>query len=134
MKKLTFVFTIMLVLGLVIGAFALSGSSAVVTKADCCCKDSCPLKNKETKSTDKSAETDKHSCCCDGGACCKDGACPMKSKGSAGASDKEHASGDCSCCGDSCPLKSKDKTASADKKDCCEGKESCPMKHNKEKS
>lgn len=100
MKKLTFVFTIMLVLGLVIGAFALSSSSAVVTKADCCCKDSCPLKSKD----------------------------------SAG---KEHASCDCSCCGDSCPMKSKDKTASSntgDKKDCCEGKESCPMKHNKEKS
>ncbi|HEV7643045.1 MAG TPA: hypothetical protein VGO50_03810 [Pyrinomonadaceae bacterium] len=123
MKKLTFLFTALLVLGLVIGAFALSGSSAVVTKADCCCKDSCPMKSK-----DKSADTDKHSCCCDGGSCCKDGACPMKGKDASGS---EHASGECSCCGDSCPMKSKDKTASSnkgDKKDCCEGKESCPMK------
>lgn len=119
MKKFTFLFTALLVLGLVIGAFALSGSPSL-SRADCCCKDSCPMKNK-----DKSAETDQHSCCCDGGSCCKVGACPMKSKDSAGT---QHASGDCSCCGDSCPMKSKDKSASADKKDCCEGKESCPMK------
>ena len=98
MKKFTFLFTALLVLGLVIGAFALSGGAGAA-KAGCCCKDSCPLKSK-----DKSAETDKQSCCCDGGSCCKDGSCPMKSK---------------------------DKTASSDKgekKDCCEGKESCPMK------
>ncbi len=125
MKKLTFIFSVLLVLGLVIGAYALSTRSAA--KMDCCCKDSCPMKGKA------SSAAGEHSSCCDE-TCCKDGSCPMKNKDSAG---KEHAAGDCTCCGDSCPMKSKDKaasTAAADsaasggKKDCCKDKESCPMK------
>lgn len=117
MKKLTFIFSALLILGLVIGAYALSTRS--VAKTDCCAKDSCPMKSK-----DKNASDGKTSGCCDC-SCCKDGECPMKSKDSA---KTENATGCCPCCGDSCPMKSKENSPSAEKKDCCKDKESCPMK------
>jgi hypothetical protein len=113
MKYFKFLFTALLVLGLVIGAYALTTATASVSKTECCCKDSCPMKNKDASKTAG-----------DNSGCCGD-SCPMKSKDGGG---KENASGCCSCCGDSCPMKSKDNSASGGKKDCCEGKESCPMK------
>ena len=107
MKKITVIFSVLLILGLVIGAYALS--SQPVAKTDCCCKDSCPMKSK-----DKTAKSEKDSCC-GGENCCKDGSCPMKSGGSAKAENK---SGCCPCCGgDSCPLKAKGKSADKDKKE-----------------
>ena len=107
MKKITLIFSVLLILGLVVGAYAFSTRS--VSKTDCCCKDS-----SQTKSKDKTAKSEKDSCCCGENCCCKDGACPMKSKDSA---KTENASGCCPCCGDSCPMKAKGKTADKDKKE-----------------
>ena len=96
MKKLALIFSLMMALGLSAGAYTLS--SQVMSKMDCCCcKDSCPMKSK-----DSSAGAEKQSCC-------KDGTCPMKSKDAAA---KEKSAGCCSCCGDSCSMKPKEKTGS----------------------
>lgn len=102
-KRILFAISTLLVLGLAIAAFALTGTKTSNKSADCCamdcCKksDSCPMKNK-----DKNASgTEKAACCDRDDCCCKGGSCPMKNKENKGA---EH---------ENCPMKKDKETTSA---------------------
>lgn len=98
-KRILFAISTLLVLGLAIAAFALSGNSVKNSAMDCCANccaksgDSCPMKNK-----DKNASaTEKASCCDKDDCCCKGDACPMMKKEGQSA---EH---------ENCPMMKKDK-------------------------
>lgn len=118
-KRILFAISTLLVLGLAIAAFALSGTNTKTSAKDCCTNccaksgDSCPMKNK-----DQNASATEKASCCDKDDCCKGDACPMK-KG-------ENRAGH-----DNCPMMKKDKETAAistemknvvvvsDGKDCC---------------
>lgn len=118
-KRILFAISTLLVLGLAIAAFALSGTNTKTSVKDCCANcgaksgDSCPMKKGENASA-----TDKASCCDKDDCCCKGDACPMK-KGENGAGH------------DNCPMMKKDKETAAkstemknvvvvsDAEDCC---------------
>lgn len=117
-RRILFVISTLLVLGLAIAAFAFGGKTETHKSAmDCCAKsDSCPMKNKETSSNDKASCCDKDDCCCKGGSC------PMMKKEHQGANQE------------SCPMMKEKAAKSAEMQNvavasdtntcCCQGKHS----------
>jgi len=121
-KRIIAIFAIVAVFGLAIAAFAYTQTTTSTTVSASCCKDSCPMKNKDGNNAEHGkdhAKGEGHKCCGD--------SCPMKG---------EHAKGEAhNCCGDSCPMKKKDGPATAtaasateDGKSCCDNCECCKGK------
>jgi hypothetical protein len=108
-RKIILAFAAVMVLGLGIAGFAYKRSMTNVAAATTsCCGDSCPMKSKETASTDAKA-------CCD---CCKDDSCPMHN-------GEKTASRQPDGMPESCPMrtsdaKAKNASATADAKTSCD--------------
>jgi hypothetical protein len=132
-KRILAVFAILAVFGLTIAAYAYTQTStATIAASASCCKDSCPMKNKDGNHAEHGkdhAKGEGHSCCCSGGSC------PMKGehcKGGDHAKMEGH-----NCCGDSCPMKRKDGQAAAasgseEGKGCCDNCDCCKGRAKKE--
>lgn len=129
-KKITVIFALVAVFGLAIAAFAYTKTTVNTTaSASSCCKDSCPMKNKDGNHAGHGkdhAEGEAHKCCGD--------SCPMKGEHDKAGGDHAKMEGH-DCCGDSCPMKKKDGEASAaaasaadDQKSCCDNCECCKGK------
>lgn len=95
-RKIILAIAAMMILGLAVVAFAFTRTgSSVAAPMACCCNssgDSCPMKSKDAKTSEKAS-------CCDDCDCCKGDSCPMMKKGEA----KQDAAAegktcDCSCC------------------------------------
>lgn len=124
-KKLVAMFAIMAVFALAIAAYAYTKTTVKTSASVSCCKDSCPMKNKDAEHGKDHAKGEGHKCCGD--------SCPMKGEhGNTGDHSKMEGH---NCCGDSCPMKKKDGEAKAttvaaseegksccDNCDCCKGK------------
>lgn len=134
-RKLIFVLSTFVVLGLAIAVLALNKTSGTSASGVCCKGDSCPMKGKHAEKTDASAM---HENCA-----CKDGdeACPMMKDGAMSghkmkmdgmsADHQKMMDGK-----DSCPMmkdgamsghQMKMEGMSADHQKMMDGKESCPM-------
>ncbi len=102
-RKLIFVLSTFVVLGLAIAVLALNKTSGTSASAVCCKGDSCPMKGKHAEKTDASSG---HENCA-----CKDGdeACPMMKDGAMSGHQM------------------KMNGMSADHQKMMDGKESCPM-------
>jgi hypothetical protein len=130
-KRILAIFAIVAVFGLAIAAFAYTRTNVTaIASASCCCKDSCPMKNKDGEHGKDHAKGEGHNCC--GG-----DSCPMKGEhGKSGDHTKMEGH---DCCGDSCPMKKKDGTATAtavsateEGKSCCDNCDCCKGKAKKE--
>ena len=125
-KKVIAMFAIVALLGLAIAAFAYTRTTSTSTAmASCCCKDSCPMKNKDGEPGKDHARGEGHNCCGD--------SCPMK--GEHGRSGDHAKMEGHNCCADSCPMKKKDGTAPAtavssteEGKGCCDNCDCCKDK------
>jgi hypothetical protein len=127
-RKLMFTIATLIVLAMGIVAFAYTTNSTDTpnAKASCtCCGDSCPMKNKDAKTTAAGDAKTSGDC-----SCCNGDSCPMK--------NKDAKAGD--CCGDSCPMKTGDKSSMSgmDMKDMKgmdmkheKGMKDCPCCHHK---
>jgi len=102
-KKLLFVISAFVVLGLAIAVYAFNNTNGTATSAACCKGDSCPMKGKHAETKDSASM---HADCV-----CKDGdtSCPMMKDGTM----KDH--------------QMKMDGMSADHSKMMDGKESCPM-------
>jgi hypothetical protein len=94
-KKIMLTFATLIIFAMTIVAFAYNatGTTASAAASCCCCGDSCPMKNKDAKS---SATADAKTSC----DCCGD-SCPMKGDHSStsGTDTKgDKAMKDCPCC------------------------------------
>ena len=127
-KRIIAIFAIVAMFSLGIAAYAYTQTTANTTASASCCKDSCPMKNKDANHGEHGkdhAKGEGHTCCGD--------SCPMKGEH---AKDGEHAKGEAhNCCGDSCPMKKKDGKATAtaasateDGQNCCDNCECCKGK------
>jgi hypothetical protein len=128
-KKILAMFAIVAVFGLAIAAYAYTKTNVTTTTSASCCKDSCPMKNKDGNHAEHGkdhAKGEGHNCCGE--------SCPMK--GEHGKSADHAKKEGHNCCGDSCPMKKKDGEAKTtavsaseegksycDNCDCCKGKE-----------
>ena len=128
-KRILAIFAIIAVFGLAIAAYAYTQTITRTTASASCCKDSCPMKNKDGQHGKDHAKGEGHNCCGD--------SCPMKGEhGKSG----DHAKGEGhNCCGDSCPMKKKEGNATVtavssteDGKGCCDNCECCKGKAKKE--
>lgn len=126
-KRILAIFVIAAVLGLAIAAFAYNQTNVGITAAASCCKDSCPMKNKDGHHAEHGkdhAKGEGHDCCGD--------SCPMKAKGGENVNAGGH--GCCCCGGDSCPMKKKDGQGAAtsatddSSKNCCDNCDCCKDK------
>ncbi len=128
-KRILSIFAIVAVLGLAIAASAYTQTNVAPTASISCCKDSCPMKNKDGNNAEHGkdhAKGEGHKCCGD--------SCPMKAEhGKSGDHAKKEGH---DCCGDSCPMKETDGEAKGnavsmtegeggccESCDCCKGKE-----------
>ncbi|MBK9154865.1 MAG: hypothetical protein IPM25_11730 [Chloracidobacterium sp.] len=124
-KKLVAVFAIVAVFGLAIAAYAYTQTTFNTTASASCCKDNCPMKNKDAEHGKDHANGEAHKCCGD--------SCPMKGEhGKTGDHSKMDGH---NCCGDSCPMKKKDGetmttavSASDEGKNCCDSCDCCKGK------
>ena len=129
-KRILSLFAIVAVSGLAIAAYAYTQIDVAPTASASCCKNVCPMKNKDGNNPEQGkdhAKGEGHKCCGD--------SCPIK--GEHGKSGDHHGKGEAhKCCGDSCPLKKKDggskgtaismtegESGCCDCCDCCKGKE-----------
>ena len=127
-KKIIAIFAIVAVFGLAIAAYAYTKTNVKVAASASCCKDSCPMKNKDGNHAEHGkdhAKGEGHNCCGD--------SCPMK--GEHGKSGDHAKMEGHNCCGDSCPMKKKDGeakatavSASEDGKSCCDNCDCCKGK------
>ena len=85
--KLILAFSILVVFGLSIAAFAFVNATSNNTAAtmSCCKGDACPMKSKDNAAGDK-----KESCCDMPDCCCKGDSCPMMKHGDKSGHNTEH--------------------------------------------
>ena len=128
-KRILLTFTIVAMFSFAIAAYAYRQTSTGTTASASCCKDSCPMKNKDGNHAEHGkdhAKGEGHKCCGD--------SCPMKGDHAKGG--EHHAKGEAhNCCGDSCPMKKKDDQTAAtavsameDGKSCCDNCDCCTGK------